>query len=551
MIVFFTFEHITLTFANNMKKAILTLFVVVGFFVGLLAQEIQSFSFKDGIGGVKFTKTELMTAVPKGDGLRVYLELSRIGAVQVGGTLKSGGNDPVDVYALGILDFTADMKLENETLQWLKPEGVLAKKYSILEKPGAILSDPLATQDDCLGIFEVIEKYPDLDEGFDLFASKTTQEAKVYYQNRVTTTMLGKIKGFKGEKITVNTEGEESSEETEIEFDPYRNSTKNDYWIMQVGSECDPNTGDTWVTNGRIIAKEYSNRAYLYLRELVVFDEKGKEKNRTEITFEKPHDLQYGNFFIDEEGSITGKTEVYTQLHGFGYKKLNPSPEPEQRVIYEWDKNGVLKNQVTLSAPQEDFKIFYCNRGQQKSTYLAYSSLAKAFYTTPLENGTLGTVAKVDKASAMGAGLYGQETSLPQADLSLISREKMGANAFLAYDVTKTTTASGQSPVTTWLGNFFVELDGSGSIVATNAVMGGNKHKVRFYESASGQVMLLVGGGKLELYDLAPNGKMEQMYKMNESAENASSLYIKENGQLVVTTILPDQALEVQLVQLK
>ena len=34
--------------------------------------------------------------------------------------------------------------------------------------------------------------------------------------------------------------------------------------------------------------------------------------------------------------------------------------------------------------------------------------------------------------------------------------------------------------------------------------------------------MLLVGGGRLELYDLQSNGMIKQMYKMDESAESAS-----------------------------
>ena len=94
-----------------MKKAAFTLIIMVSLIFTSQAQDIQSYAFKEGIGGVKFTKTELMLAVPKGEGLRVYLELSRTGAVQVGGSLKSGGTEPVEVFAMGILDFTADLKL--------------------------------------------------------------------------------------------------------------------------------------------------------------------------------------------------------------------------------------------------------------------------------------------------------------------------------------------------------------------------------------------------------------------------------------------------------
>ena len=338
----------------------------------------------------------------------------------------------------------------------------------------------MATQDDCITVWEVEEKYPDLAESYDLFQSRPQKEAGTFYSNRVSTTMLGKIKGFKGERITVDANGEETSKKTEIEFDPYRNSTKKDYWIMEVGSKCDPTSGNTWVTNGRLVRGEYFNRGNLFLRELVVFDAEGKEKNRTEITFDKPHDRQYNNFFYGEDGkTILGKTEVYTQLHGFGYKKINPNPEPDQRVIYEWDNNGALSYQLNVVVPQEDMKLFYCHRGTDQSTFLGYSSARKEFYSMPVKGGKAGSISLIDKSTALGTGLYGQEANLIGADFKLLSNKKAGNNSLLVYDVTKTTTASGQSPTTKWLGNLIIIAGADGTIAGTNAVMGGSRPKVR------------------------------------------------------------------------
>ncbi|MEO1712674.1 MAG: hypothetical protein AAFU60_05005, partial [Bacteroidota bacterium] len=346
--------------------------------------------------------------------------------------------------------------------------------------------------------------------------------------------------------------GEETVEKKEMEFDPYRNSTKKDYYVSVEANECDPYTGKTWASHGRLIAGEFKNRANLYRRELVVFDENGKEAARTEINFDKPHDLQYSNFFYGEDGeSVEGKVEVYTQLHGFGYKKLNPTPDVDQRVLYEWDANGELSNELTLNMPAEDAKIFFGNRGTSQSSYLAYSSAEKAYYLVPIQGEKAGSVSKVDASSPVAKGLKGNEMNLPAAKLKLIGRTPIGDQTLLTYNATKVTQQSGAAPVETWLGNFMVWVGATGAITATQSLMGGNKHKVRFYESSNGIVLLAVGGGKLELYNLTPEGGMSELYKMKESAASASSIYLPDNEQLVITAILANQNLEVQLVNLK
>ncbi|MCB0642005.1 MAG: hypothetical protein KDC44_10215, partial [Phaeodactylibacter sp.] len=378
-----------------MKRLLLSFFFSLAMLY-LPAQNTKTYQFENGIGGIEFTGFNILGAVPKGEGTRIFLELSRVGAIQAKtGPVMSGGNDPVTIKALGVIDLAADQGVEQELVRWIKPDGT-PKQFNILEAPGKILGKPLATQDDCVTISALVAEYPDIRQLYEEGAGSTI-EPYSYYNNYINYTMLGaKPKNIALNYITVDAEGKKDYQEKEIDIEDYRGNSKDNYWLSMESNACDAVSGNFWAYHGRMIRKEYSNRSNMYLMEMVVFDKDGKELNRTELTFEKPQLLLRSQYFYgleDDQTRILGKAHIYGEAFGFGYKKLNPEPNEKLKHYYEWDANGNLVQQVDFEAPSEDFKPLYLSKGTEKTVLLAQAG--KDTYRMEFVNGALAASEKL------------------------------------------------------------------------------------------------------------------------------------------------------------
>ena len=358
-----------------MKSIIGVFFFVLGCFQLSMAQAVQEFSFSREIKGVEFENASIMKYVLEPDKSIIYLELSRVGAVQSKmGPIWSGGADPVEIKALGILELSKDLKLLSEELVFVKPDGIISKQYKLLKEPGNVTSSKnvMATQDDCLGILDIVDKYPALMQAED---SAERALPKEYYDNSIDYGGLGqKVKGFNSRLYRLKPEGTKKSLFAQLtndqyddikstyDWEPYRGGDKKNYWMKLSDSACDPLTGMVYAHNGLVRVGEDRGRSMEKIQEFVTYDKSGKEANRTEINFDVPHDIELRQMFYadkPEDGllSIQGVVQVYRQQYGFGYKKLNPDPDPLYRKLYFWDAQGKELGNVDFKAPSEDTRM--------------------------------------------------------------------------------------------------------------------------------------------------------------------------------------------------
>ena len=358
-----------------MKSLISALFFLLSALSFVIAQPVQEFSFSREIKGVEFEKASIMKYVLQPEKARIFLELSRTGAVQTKmGPLWSGGGDPVEVKALGIIELSKDLELISEELIFLKPEGVLSKQYKLLKEPGNVVSNKnvMGTQDDCMSISAIVDKYPEL-----VKEEETGEKAlpKEYYDNAVDYGGLSvKVKGFNSRLYRLKPEGTKKSlfaQLTDAQYDeikstydwePYRGGDKKNYWMRLSSSVCDPQTGMVYAHNGLMKRGEDRGRSTEKYQEFVTYDKSGKEVNRTEITFDVPHDVALRQFFFtdtQENGlyAIDGLVHVYRQHYGLGYKKLNLNPNPQYRKLYYWNAQGKEVANVDFEVPAENVRI--------------------------------------------------------------------------------------------------------------------------------------------------------------------------------------------------
>lgn len=365
-----------------MRLPVKTFFCCLFFFLSqaVFAQKVNKHLFKEGVKGVAFDQMIIYQTKPLANGgVRVFLALQRKGSVQEKKIMGwAGGKEEINLTALGVVDFSSDLQVLSETLSFDTPEGVTSSEFTILDgtfKSG--IPATIATQDDCV---------KSQGEWIRMFGLSTRpsedkelgERPGIYYK----TTIIYKGLAFKPQKIVseknILTGPEEAPEaqknffqllwdggsnnngidyessKKEIEWEPYRGSTKTDFW--QMGSEpvSDPATGNVLAHHYRVVTGEYGNRSQLFLGEVVGFDATGKELNRTELTFEKPMQLQLEQAFFDGEDNsavLRGWAHVYAEQFGFGFKKLNPNPNEMLRKFYHWDANGKLVMQVNFDAP--------------------------------------------------------------------------------------------------------------------------------------------------------------------------------------------------------
>ncbi|HMQ48612.1 MAG TPA: hypothetical protein PKA00_14175 [Saprospiraceae bacterium] len=378
------------------------------------AQSVAEYTLEKGIKGLVFDSMEVMKYELKPDGIRLYLELKRQGAVQEKiGPVYSGGKDAIWVNALGVLDFTPDLKLVQEELVFIKPDRVVAKQYNLLAKPGKV-ADPdniMATQDNCLDVFAVLEKYPALTEE----AENTASFPASYYANTVDYSLLGgKPKSLTLSKMTLKATDAKKSlfqeivgtsrygeENKKIELEPYRGSTNKDYWIRESDPVCDPKSGVFLAHHGHIIWGQMGNKSNLFEQEMVAYNEDGTEINRTEIKFDLPHELAMRQVFVKESPSdnlyqIDGVVHIYGQAYGLGYKKLNPTPDKMAYKLYYWNGDGGLLYRLDFARPTEDFKFLRAFQSGSNLSVLGSSRSDNAFYSLQFSDGKLVSSEKLD-----------------------------------------------------------------------------------------------------------------------------------------------------------
>ena len=417
-----------------MKSLIGTLFFLMNYLSFVLAQPVQEFSFSREIKGVEFEKASIMKYVLQPDQARIFLELSRIGAVQTKmGPLWSGGADPMEVKALGIIDLSKDLELISEELIFLEPDGVLSKQQKLLKQPGKVVGNKnvMGTQDDCMSISAIVDKYPELVREEETGGKVLPKE---YYDNSIDYGGLAmKVKGFNSRLYRLKPEGGKKSlfaQLTDARYDdikstydwePYRGGDKQNYWMQLSSSLCDPQTGMVYAHNGLVKRGEDRGRSMEKYQEFVTYDKSGKEISRTEITFDVPHEVALRQtFFTDNPDnglySIDGLVHVYRQQYGFGYKKLNPDPDPEYRKLYYWDAQGKALANIDFKVPAEEVRILRGFRNGNALSLLAGNKKEGGWLTYHIAGGQLNGPEKADA--------LGKDIGFTPAELASFSWEQ-------------------------------------------------------------------------------------------------------------------------------
>lgn len=526
--------------------------------IALNAQQSQSHRFEEGVAGVEFSDLSIVDIVARDGGTRIFLELERTGAIQkVNGSISSGGKDPVRVKALGIIDFSPAMEVEQESLHWIKPDGITFKNYNILAKPGDVLGEVLATQDDCHTILELAGKYPDILRAH--LGEKA--EADTYYKNYITYSLLGgKPQKLEINLIEIDQEGEKSRSEKDIPLEGYRNSSKNDYWYSAVESQCDPASGLVWAYHVRKIVGEYRNQSNLFFQEVSTFDKDGQLKNRTDIEFGLPHLLEYSQYFYREgkggRNTIAGKAHMYKQAYGFGYKKLNPEPDKLSRWYYEWDASGKLLAKTQFQSPAESLSPVFISKGKERSFVLAYSLGERGFYLLQFSGGQLSVAEKLEEEHPLAKGLAGMESTLARGDNRLLGISSAASGDVYIYELkTSVSQGVGKNDIIKNVANILFFTDKEGAIRATAALPtpeGAPDARFRVYPAKQGRVVVLNrGAGFLQVFHLGDDGVMKELYASGPDDRSPSASYLRENDQLAVSGLTADGKLEIQLISLK
>lgn len=353
------------------------------------------------------------------DQVRVFLFLIGKAYVEQKSTsIIAGKTAPQTVMALAVLEYDNVMKLTSKKIWFLDIVPITDKTTIVAYDPNSMFGQgkTIGKSQDCLGAdwYEKIKSmYPELKQRTSI--SSNSSRPEVHYDNKVryagwggAVEQIRLTKYQKRDKTQAQSEGgfwnavfDMNSSEYEmitkqIELKPYRESTKDDYWMKARETECDQNTGNIYMWNVKQIKKLYGNRSRDYFQEFVVYDAEGKELNRTEITFDLPHDARYSELLKmknikDPFFHIKGAVHMYKQEHGFGYKKLNPEPDKFSRIVYHWDANGALVNRKSFKAPSEGFYMINAFSGDKSVSmlcgvdsvfYLMYSNMEQ--FTEPV-----------------------------------------------------------------------------------------------------------------------------------------------------------------------
>lgn len=330
------------------------------------------------------------------DQVRVFLFLIGKGYVEQKSTsIIAGKSAPQTVQAITVLDYDNAMKLTSKKIWFLDINPVTDKTNIVAYDPNSMFGQgkTIGKSQDCLGAdwYEKIKSmYPELKQRTNI--STSTSRPEIHYDNKVryagwggAVDQIRLTRHQKRDKTQAQAEGgfwnvlfDVNSSEYElitkqIELKPYRESTKDDYWMKARETECDKNTGNIYMWNMKQIKKLYGNRSRDYFQEFVVYDAEGRELNRTEITFDLPHDVRYSELLKmrnrkDPFFQITGAVHMYKQELDF--KKLNPNPDKFSRIVYHWDANGALVNRKEFKAPSEGFYMITAFPGDKSVSML-------------------------------------------------------------------------------------------------------------------------------------------------------------------------------------
>ncbi len=529
----------------------------------------MDYTFTNGIKGISFDSIKLHRFVPKGDGVRVFLVMRRTGSVQSKtGSIMSGGMDKIWLSALGVVDFSNDMKVLNEEVIFLKPDKILSKQYNLLDGEGKRITDmkTIATQDDCVkSNWDLIERYPELKEKEEI---PEVVYPKTYYANSVNYTMLGgKLKAFESEKKTLKVEDpnekkgfwdDDSAGRAEYEkvgkkkdMESYRNPTNKDYWSRMSDPVCDPISGNVYTHHAHIAYKTLGNRSNELEQEVVTFDKDGKELNRTEMKFKVPHALDLRQvLFVETPEEKLRSTDcivhVYKQNYGFGYKKTNPNPDPSARIFYQWDADGNVISETEFKAPNEKAKVLRAfHNGKNVSLLAATGYKAAAFYTINFTDGKMtGTETCKDDCN-LSKGIGFTPTEISGCDWEYTNaNDQADGSKMVIYQLKKEVVVEQAKSIHS-LGFVFFNIGKDGKIVATQHIKrsakGNQQYKINFkiHPSDNGKYIVivkdpLVGGGKaVDAYEI--DGKTLEMKKVMtiDNAEDLSTKYLKKENCMV------------------
>lgn len=423
------------------------------------AQNTVEHIFESGIKGIEFDNIQIHRVFPQPDGgLRVFLGLQRKGAVQEKKLPGwEGGNKEVALVALGVVDFSKDFKLIKEEVSFDKPVGVFSKEYNLLDRKFRPGVNTIATHANCVDSkLDWLTMYPELKTPED--KRNAPPPVEVFFEPTVRYSGLAlKPESFHSEKNTLVRQESTSektflqwlftddetaslpkyeSQKTEVTIEPYRNSSKSDFWQREEEPVGDPATGVVLAHHTRFVQGEKQNRSQLFYRELVAFDKDGKEINRTEMNFEKPHRMAlHQPFFEGKEKAarLKGLVQVYGEYYGFGMKKLNPTPNKLAHKFYHWDNQGKLLAQVDFDLPEEEAKIITAFENNGAVCLLVISSNTKAQYALNFAGGKLTGTGKLDPNGSVAQNFQFTNLELPDARLRVLHESKLPDGSMLSY----------------------------------------------------------------------------------------------------------------------
>ncbi|MEY3051384.1 MAG: hypothetical protein RLY31_1169 [Bacteroidota bacterium] len=396
----------------------------------LNGQQVGAYDFRNGVKGIVFDSVKVIRYAPTDNGFRVFLQLRRTGTVQTkAGPVYSGGKDKIWLTALGVIDFSKDLRVSGEELTFLRPDKVIAKEYNLLDGEGRNVADHkvLATQDDCVkSQWDLLDKYPVLKTEEKGAGGKV---APRYYNNTIEYTMLGlKPKAVSLETHTLKEEQPDSEKslgellfggngrkydksDRSIDLEPYRGGDKKNYWFSLSDPACDPVGGNIYAHHGHMIFGEMGNKSAEYEQEVLVLDKDGKELNRTEIKFDLPYATDLHQVLVKESPEdnlyrVDGLVHIYKQSYGIGYKKLNPEPNKTLRKFYQWDADGKLLHQTDFEAPADNANIVRAFHNGSTVSLLGVSTYKPVqFHHLYFADGRLAATESLDATSALGKGI--------------------------------------------------------------------------------------------------------------------------------------------------
>ena len=554
------------------------------------AQPVSEYTFSKGVKSITFDTIELVRYFSQPDGgIRVFLFMKRTGAIQAkAGSLMSGGKEEVQLEALGVVDFSKDLKVTKEEVTFIKPKGVVSKEYNILAENDPVRAATIATQEDCADKWDLLDKYPELKTEEEM---KEVARPRMYYDNSITYSMLGlKPKGFDKTTYTLKTEGSETEKgflskvlstgvnydkkSMSIDMEPYRNSDKKNYWIQASDPVCDPKTGVVYAHHSRTIFGEMGNRSNEFEQEFVVFDKEGKETARTEIKFEKPHALDLHQVLLTETPEdnlykVDGIVNVYKQNYGFGYKKLNPEPDKQTYKLYHWNHTGELVSQLDFDVPVENVNVVRAFHAGDKVSLLATSYKPVSFYTFCFEEGKLTCSEALDETHPIAKGLGFAPGELSRFDWKYnYSYNQKDGSKYIIYELSQeesVSTQPGATPQKTIAAKGFalLRVDPNGKLTHTQHVMrpqnadAGYKSSFTSFPDNNGNYLTIVkdpilgGATSINVYQVSgATLEMKKVAELSGAQELAVKQLPKASNMLFFSRNAADQFYKLMLVSL-